>query len=238
MTESNIPFYHLIIDNFFEQEMADKLSDEFIDYNDERWFYYNNVIENKKTLNDWRFLPKHVYQAFTQFCSDEFVKKLQDMTGIEKLYPDYGLHGGGCHMHGRNGKLNIHRDYSVHPKLGLERKLNLIVYLSKDWDNLWGGGLELWSHDTKNNQPKEKVKEVECVYNRAVLFDTTQNSWHGLPEPLRCPESVYRKSLAMYYMTNPSVNVDPRQRALFAPTKNQKNDIEVKKFIEERTKLS
>ena len=70
-----------------------------------------------------------------------------------------------------------------------------------------------------------------------MIFDTTQYSWHGLPEPLRCPAGVYRKSLAMYYMTNPSIDVDPRQRALFAPTENQKNDIEVKNFIEERTKL-
>jgi hypothetical protein len=159
------------------------------------------------------------------------------MTGIEKLYPDYGLHGGGCHIHSRNGKLNVHRDYSLHPKLGLQRKLNLIVYLTKDWDISWGGQLELWSHDNETNQPKEKVKEVDCIFNRAIIFDTTQNSWHGLPKPLNCPEGVYRKSLAMYYMTDPDINVDPRQRALFVPTEMQKDDIEVKKIIEQRSKL-
>lgn len=233
----NDPFDHIIIDNFFDDDLAEKLSTEFIDYNDERWFYYNNPIENKKSSNDWRFFPKHIYQAFTQFCSDEFVKKLQVMTGIEKLYPDYGLHGGGCHIHSRNGKLNVHRDYSLHPKLGLQRKLNLIVYLTKDWDISWGGQLELWSHDNETNQPKEKVKEVDCIFNRAIIFDTTQNSWHGLPKPLNCPEGVYRKSLAMYYMTDPDINVDPRQRALFVPTEMQKDDIEVKKIIEQRSKL-
>jgi Rps23 Pro-64 3,4-dihydroxylase Tpa1-like proline 4-hydroxylase len=234
----NVPFDHLVIDNFFEPDLAEKLSNEFISYNDEHWFYYDNPIENKKTLSDWTRFPKHVYQAFTQFCSTEFVQKLQTMTDIPKLYPDYGLHGGGFHMHGRGGKLNIHKDYSLHPKLGKQRKLNIIVYLTKDWDPSWGGGLELWSHDDETDQPKEKVKLIDCVYNRAILFDTTQNSWHGLPDEIQCPENVFRKSLAMYYLTDPETNVDPRQRALFAPSDKQKDDISVKQFIEQRTKLS
>lgn len=237
MNISHTPYYHLVIDNFFENELVEKIANDFIDYNDSRWFYYNNLIENKKTLNDWRFFPKYIYQAFNTFCSDEFVKNLQNITGIEKLYPDYGLHGGGCHIHGRNGKLNVHKDYSLHPKLGLQRKLNLIVYLSKDWDTSWGGGLELWSHDDTTNQPKEKVKEIECIFNRAVIFDTTQNSWHGLPNELTCPENVYRKSLAMYYLTDPEIEVDTRERALFAPSEYQKNDSDVKLLIEQRSKF-
>jgi hypothetical protein len=46
------------------------------------------------------------------------------------LYPDPGLHGGGWHMHGAGGNLNPHLDYSIHPKSGLMRKLNIIIYLS------------------------------------------------------------------------------------------------------------
>ena len=237
MIHSIDPFYHVVIDDFFDATIADKLSDEFINYNDEHWVFYNNQIENKKTINEWRMFPKHIYSTFNSFCSPAFVEMLQDITGISKLYPDYGLHGGGCHMHGRNGKLNVHKDYSLHPKLGLQRKLNLIVYLSKDWDTSWGGGLELWSHDDTTNQPKDKVKEIECVFNRAVLFDTTQNSWHGLPNEITCPENVYRKSLAMYYLTDPEVAVDPRERALFAPTEQQKNDNNVKALIEQRAKF-
>ena len=237
MIHSIDPFYHVVIDDFFDATIADKLSDEFINYNDEHWVFYNNQIENKKTINEWRMFPKHIYSTFNSFCSPAFVEMLQDITGISKLYPDYGLHGGGCHMHGRNGKLNVHKDYSLHPKLGLQRKLNLIVYLSKDWDTSWGGGLELWSHDDTTNQPKDKVKEIECVFNRAVLFDTTQNSWHGLPNEITCPENVYRKSLAMYYLIDPEVDVDTRERALFAPTEQQKNDNNVKALIEQRAKF-
>jgi len=159
---------------------------------------------------------------------------LRDKTGIQKLYPDIGLHGGGWHIHGRGGKLNIHLDYSIHPKSGLQRKLNLIVYLTEEWESEWGGGLELWSHDPDKKLPLRREKTIHNVFNRAILFDTTQNSWHGLPQPLSCPEGVYRKSLAVYYMTDPPDKVDPRQRALYAPTEEQSDDKEVLDFIQQR----
>ena len=49
------------------------------------------------------------------------------LAGVN-LYPDCGLHGGGWHTHGVGGKLNMHPDYAIHPKSGLERQLNLIIY--------------------------------------------------------------------------------------------------------------
>ena len=137
-------------------------------------------------------------------------------------------------MHSRGGKLNIHLDYNINPKLNLQRKLNLIVYLTEDWDTSWGGGLELWSHDEENNLPLNREVVVDNIFNRAILFDTTQNSWHGLPQPITCPEGVYRKSIAVYYMTDIPEDANPRSRALYAPTKEQENDLEVLDFIKER----
>ena len=158
------------------------------------------------------------------------------MTGIKNLYPDYGLHGGGLHIHGRGGNLNIHKDYSIHPRLKMQRKLNLIVYMSDDWDSAWGGGLELWSNNPETNRPKELVKTIEPKFNRAILFDTTQNSWHGLPKPLTCPEGKYRKSLAVYYLTDVDENTEERYRALFVPTEEQSTDPEIVKLCKERSK--
>ena len=137
-------------------------------------------------------------------------------------------------MHSRGGKLNIHLDYVINPKLNLQRKLNLIVYLTEDWDTSWGGGLELWSHNEETNLPDKREVVVDNIFNRAILFDTTQNSWHGLPQPITCPEGVYRKSIAVYYMTDIPENTNQRKRALYAPTKEQENDSEVLDFIKER----
>ena len=90
-------------------------------------------------------------------------------------------------MHSQGGRLSVHLDYSIHPKLKLQRKLNLIVYLEEDYNPDWGGSLQLWSHDYDNKKPLEKVKEIQPLFNNAIIFDTTQKSWHGFPEPINPP---------------------------------------------------
>jgi len=233
----NFPFYHQIIDNFFNQEQAKLISKEFPDYNSDIWYCYNNPLENKKTCNNWYQFGPETYKTLTMLNSKEFIKQLQKITGISKLYPDIGLHGGGLHIHGIGGKLNVHLDYSIHPKLKLQRKLNLIIYLEEDWNPKWGGNLELWSHNKEKNKPDKRFVTIDNVFNRAVLFDTTQNSWHGFPEPLTCPEGKYRKSLAVYYLTDLPEEINQRPRALYAPTKEQESNPEILKLIEERVKL-
>jgi hypothetical protein len=213
----NFPFYYQIIDNFFNQEQAKTISKEFPEYNSDIWYCYNNPLENKKTCNNWYQFGPETYKTLTMLNSKEFIRQLQKITGIPKLYPDIGLHGG--------------------PKLKLQRKLNLIIYLEEDWNQEWGGNLELWSHNKEKNKPDKRFVKIDNVFNRAVLFDTTKNSWHGFPDPLTCPEGKYRKSLAVYYLTDPSEGTDPRPRALYAPTKEQENNPEILKLIEERVKL-
>jgi Rps23 Pro-64 3,4-dihydroxylase Tpa1-like proline 4-hydroxylase len=228
------PFDYWVIDNFFPEEQAKKLSNEFLDYENPSWFNYNNPVENKKTLNHWYNFPSETYKTFSYLNSPEFIDKIKEITGIKNLYPDIGLHGGGWHIHKNGGKLNVHLDYSVHPKLHLQRKLNLIVYLSENWDINWGGSLELWTHDPDNRSPKNLSVTVDNIFNRAIIFDTTQNSWHGFPKPLTCPDGTYRKSLAVYYLTDPPSDVDPRSRALYAPYDKQKEDFTVLDFIKKR----
>ena len=230
------PFDHWIIDDFFPPDKAQSITENFPAYDDERWYFYKNPIENKKTLQDWLRFPPEIYQTLQDLCSHDFIETIKSMTGIKNLYPDYGLHGGGLHMHGRGGNLNIHKDYSIHPRLKLQRKLNLIVYMSNDWDFTWGGGLELWSNNSETNRPEELVKTIEPKFNRAILFDTAQNSWHGLPKPLTCPEGKYRKSLAVYYLTDIDENTEERYRAFFVPTEQQLTDPKIVKLCEERSK--
>ena len=225
------PYDHLVIDDFFPLDKARKLSEEYPTYDSNSvWFQYKNPLENKKTINTWWDFPPETYKTFCFLNSCEFLNTLREKTGIQKLYPDIGLHGGGWHIHGRGGKLNIHLDYSIHPKSGLQRKLNLIIYLTEGWKPEWGGGLELWSHNPETKLPLRKEKTIHNVFNRAILFDTTQKSWHGLPEPLDCPEGVYRKSMAVYYMTDPPEDVDPRKRGFVCSngrSKKQSGNFEI-----------
>jgi len=231
--KGQVPFDHCVIDDFFQTEIAKHLESDFIAYDDARWFYYKNSLEDKKALNDWNAFPSLTYRAFSELVSNEFISLLSKELGIE-YFPDVGLHGGGWHIHDAGGNLNPHLDYSIHPKLGLERKLNIIIYLSSSLEDGHGGHLGLWTHDEITKRPGELTKVVQPKFNRAVLFDTTQNSWHGMCQSLTQPKGIYRKSLAVYYLTIPSEKADTRRKALFAPREDQKNDKEVEELISRR----
>jgi hypothetical protein len=229
------PFPHIVVDNFFCDEVAKQLENEFPDFEDEIWYEYGNAIEVKKVCNNWNLFPKMTYRVFSYLNSDAFVKTLSEcLLGDDVLSPDVGLNGGGWHIHKRGGKLNQHLDYSLHPKLGLQRKVNIIVYLNSNWQSSWGGSLGFWDNES-SKEPGQLVKRIEPVFNRAAIFDTTCNSWHGLPEPLICPDTEHRKSLAIYYLTQPPEDVDERGKALFAPTDEQKGDREILELIKARS---
>jgi len=233
---NTIPFDHWIIDNFLDTEVAEKLSNDFLDYNDSNWYVYNNPLEHKKTISNFYLFPSVTYQTFQYLCDPNFVNLLKELTGITNLIPDIGLHGAGWHIHGKGGKLNIHLDYSIHPKLKLQRKLNLILYLTKDWNPDWGGNLEFWTHDQYTNKPLECATVIKNKFNRAIIFDTTKNSWHGFGDPINCPVNVFRKSIAMYYLVPADQNIDLRQKALYSQTESQKGNSEIEKFIIERSR--
>jgi len=230
------PFNHVVIDDFFLPEVAEKLVAEFPAYDAEGIWnaHYNNPIENKKACNHWDKFPRYTYSAFHYLCSFEFENVVAQVTGNPGVQSDVGSHGGGWHAHTTSGKLNVHLDYSIHPKLQLQRHYNLIVYITPDWNPEWGGGLELWDH-AEDGTPNRLHVTVENRFNRAVLFDTTQQSWHGLPKDLNCPADVMRQSMAVYYVTEPAESVNTRSRALFVPHGVQADDPAILELIKLRS---
>lgn len=223
MVVDTYPFWHCVINDFFSQ--PDEIAKEFPDHNDPCWFRYDNPLEVKQTCNDWHKFGPNLYKTLHHLVSPEFTLFIEQMVGVE-LTADVGLHGGGLHQHKQGGKLNVHLDYNIHPKLHLQRCINLIVYLTPDWNPEWGGGLGLY----KNS--RSLVKTIDPLYNRAVIFDT-RGSWHGLPDEIKCPPGVSRNSIAVYYLCEPGLT-DNRTRALFAPTESQLNDKAVAELINKR----
>ena len=230
--KSASPFDHCVIENFFKPEIANQLSDEIPDFDSEFWHEYSNPLEIKKTCNDWNRFPKLTYNAFSFLNSELFVNYLKGVAGVSSLFADSGLNGGGWHIHSNGGKLNPHLDYSLHPKVTLQRKLNIIIYLEKEWQPQWGGYLGLYTN--KDCKVKDVEVEIEPKFNRAIFFDTTQDSWHGLSREVSTPEGVCRKSMALYYLTIPPHDVDTRAKALFSPTEDQAEDDSVEELIRKR----
>jgi len=234
------PYPNIVIDNFFKDHVAENIFRELSEYDYKKFHsvHYDSAIEKKFACNHYDRFPPNIYNAFIFLNSAPFVNIIKEITQTEKVFVDVGLHGGGMHFHEKGGMLNIHQDYDLHPKIKLKRKFNLIIYMTEKWSESYKGHLEMWSHDDETDKPKQCVKKVLPKYNRAVLFDTTHNSWHGLPEELQCPPDIVRQSLAIYYLTEADKDINKRPRALFVPSRKQENDIKVKKLIEERTKIN
>lgn len=227
-------YSHCVIDNFLNESVANKIATEFFTHDSDLFNgNYNNQIELKRTCNIWDRFPASIYQLITYLNSTSFIDILSKYTGFGPLYSDPGIHGGGLHLHPNGGKLNPHLDYNLHPKLGLQRKYNLLIYLTPNWQKEWGGDFGIW--DSNGVTPTHLLKQISPIFNRAVFFDTTQPCWHGLATSVSCPLNISRNSLAMYYLTDSSTSTDTRNRALFAPTEDQKNDLEVLDLIKRRS---
>lgn len=234
--EGKHPYSWCAIDNFFDPTFARELASEFPAFDSDAWHEYRNPLEVKRTLNNWNAFGPATYRAMSFLNSAHFVELLRlSIKADYPLYSDPGLHGGGLHAAARGGRLNVHLDYSRHPKTGLARKINLLVYLTEDWQDEWGGALGLWEQNPVQPGPGALVRSIAPRFNRAVIFETP-NAWHGLPEPIACPEGQVRKSLAVYYLTDPKdvAREAQRTRALFAPAPEQIGDAEVLDLIARR----
>jgi len=198
------PFDNIIIPDFFNSDFAEALFQNFpTDVENDHWYKYNNPLEIKYAYDDVKNLPLVLKDAFYLLSTKEITYKINTLSGIDNLEYDPYLHGAGLHAHPTDGRLHMHLDYEKHPYLDKERRLNIIVYLSKDWQEEWNGETQLWDNEMKQCVVKSPVK-----FNTAFIFKTNNISWHGLPEPITCPEGVLRKSLAYYYISpiisNPS----------------------------------
>lgn len=189
------PFEHVVIDNFLEEGYAERLYELFPE-NFENWYIYENPVEVKYTFDNINELPQELKNYFYYLSSNQITELFRKITNITNLEHDAYLHGAGLHVHPRNGRLNIHLDYEKHPFSGKERRLNVILILTKNWKPEWNGFNELWDENVT-----ECIKKTDNVFNRVILFKTNDISWHGLPEKINCPENVYRKSLAYYYVS-------------------------------------
>ncbi|WP_430410393.1 2OG-Fe(II) oxygenase [Kordia sp.] len=192
------PYPHIILDGCLEETAAEKALRVFPKIKDEGWIHYVHVNEKKHGLNKLELIPEFIRDGIIkELNSPEFIHYLEQLTGIPNLLPDTTIEGGGIHQSENGGYLNIHADFTVHPhKKMWRRRVNVLVYLNKDWEADYGGDLELWEKDMS----KCAVK-IAPVFNRIVIFNTDEDSYHGFPDPITCPEDVTRKSIALYYFT-------------------------------------
>lgn len=212
------PFPHAVIDGLFDEAVLSRVLREFSTETP------RSITENlaghvaaKRSIRDEpetvgvstfvRFFLGHLNSIF-------FLGFLRELTGIPDLISDPYFDGAGLHETLPGGWLDVHADFNFHGACFLDRRLNVLVYLNRDWREEWGGCLELWDRDLTRC-----AKKVVPLFNRIVVFSTSDVSFHGHPEPVRSPAGQSRKSLALYYFSNgrPEAERSERHSTLWRP---------------------
>lgn len=190
------PFPHIVIDDFLPENVARLCLREFAENASAGGREYDREQERFKKEYKPDELSAQVRHLFYTFNSLPFIRVIENISGIKGLIPDPYFRGGGFHEISNGGHLSVHADFNHHVSMNLERRINLLIYLNEDWDDAYGGQLELWANDMS-----ECVKSVVPMFNRAVMFNTTSFSNHGNPTPVNHPDGKTRKSIALYYYT-------------------------------------
>lgn len=205
------PYPYGGFDDFLPAEVLDHVLEE-LQTLPEAETTFNRPQEKLKTSYVPERLPTYTRNLFYVLNSRPFVQFLENMTGIKGLIPDPYFAGGGVHVVGNGGHLDIHADFNHNAILNLERRLNVLIYLNKDWEKDFGGSFEIWNHEMT-----EMVESFVPLFNRMVCFNTGSTTWHGNPTPVNHPEGKPRMSLALYYYTATWDGTKRSHTTLFKP---------------------
>ena len=219
---SKEPFRYIVVNDFLIPEKAEEVLNNYPSPWDGKWDN-TTYINQKNKYQKRKFEKDSVFdRVFKELNSREFLQEMERITGIEDLIPDEELFGGGLHQSVTGAFLDVHIDYNIHPKTKQHRRMNIIIYMNKDWKDSYNGQLELWDMDKK-----EMLDKIAPNFNRMVIFETNQISYHGHPHPLKSPKGISRKSLATYYYsaTRPANEIVGEHNTKYVNTEGSKGAV-------------
>lgn len=179
---------HFVIDDFLPEELAKSIYAAF-PRNADGFFERQSFREKKKTLTN---LSDHapVLTAVTYAMQDpRVVAAVAELVGFDQIVPDDTLYASGLSMMTEGDFLNPHIDNSHDAQREMYRRLNLLYYVSPDWQVENGGNFELWDPAIKQQ------KTILSKFNRLVVMETNKASWHSVSpitaDDVRCCVSNY-----------------------------------------------
>jgi hypothetical protein len=195
------PFKHVVIENFFEPSFARRLLNEFPSFDPKLAMNEHGGIGGKAVntrIGEISPAYKELYEAIS---SQPFLDLISRLTGIPDLILDPKLFGGGTHDNRHGQELDAHVDFNYDEAQQLHRRLNLIVYLNEDWKTEWGGAIEI--HSNPRDPGSNRIQAYDPLFNRCVMFETNEYSWHGFPKINLPPgkRHLSRKSISIYLYT-------------------------------------
>lgn len=191
------PFRHVCIDGLWEEGFLTKVADEvsvFENWTGEKDFYGSR---KKRWQADWDLLPPNTNSLLAYLNQSTVLQLIEFVTGEGGLIPDPYLQGGGIHSTDNAGFLKLHADFNWNDKLKLYRRINILIYLNKDWESSFGGQIELAGKNPDGEF--DTLVSFEPIFNRTLIFVTDDSSFHGQPNPVNHPKNSKRNSIAAYY---------------------------------------
>ena len=218
------PFKHIIVDDFFSKNFADELLNKFPRTDENVWERTHDEDIEIKLRTNWSSefdIPDGIVDAVRILNSSLILKAMSKQFQINKLIPDPYFSGGGLNVTVNSGLLGVHVDGNYHDATALNRRINAILYLNPGWKDGWGGEFGLY-----DSTGEKLIKKVAPLFNRLVIFDTNDYSFHGLPDPLNFPLNEVRKSIILYYYTKEArpesqISIDQPHSALWKKRGNK-----------------
>jgi hypothetical protein len=212
------PFRHVQIENFFTPELSTELAGNFPHFDESLAVNEDGIVGNKAVHEKIMHLGPPWKRLDSLVQSGEFLELISEITGIADLQYDPHYFGGGTHENRHGQGLDAHIDFNLHPVTRQHRRLNLIVYLNEEWEDSWGGSMQLHT-DPSLPAEQDEVVTISPLFNRCVIFETNEYSWHGFPR-VDLPEekrSLSRRSFALYYYTDsrPEDEVGPEHSTIY-----------------------
>lgn len=193
--ENALPYKHVVIENFLEDSFAESLYNNFPGF-DLMSRNYKGLNEKKSEGSSFDNFHPDFSKLREQIKSKGFCQFLSKVTGIEDLYSVEDALGSGVHQGGDGSYLDVHIDFNIHYDRNIHRRVNLLVFLNKNWKESYGGKIELWNKDVSVCE-----KAYLPSFNRCVIFETSEISYHGY-STIHVPEGESRKSFYGYFYTD------------------------------------
>ena len=192
-----LPFKHVVFDGILPDGALEDVLHEFEASRRSDWMSLDEegVSDKKSIAATHQLMGPSTDQLFALFRSPQFIEAMEELTGIKGLLADPHMLGGGWHETSPGGRLELHTDFSWNPRVRLYRRLNILLYLNRDWKEEYNGHLELWDAGF------QRQARILPTWNRFVVCNVTGQTVHGFPEPIRCPNGMTRKTIAFWLYT-------------------------------------
>ncbi len=191
------PFPHVVVDGLLGDARSAAIARAFPAASHPGWKRREHAEQARLTAlprSGFVEVAAEVRWLLAELGSLAFLDFLAALTGQRDLIADPHYLGARPMLTTAGGHLALHIDFNRDSRRHLDRAVTALYYAPVDWDDAWGGELELW--DAARTRCEATIAPRR---DRLVVMAFGEANWHGHPAALRCPDGVGRAVVAAYF---------------------------------------